>query len=492
MLRHESRPVETIDNVQFVEMSDSDFSPLVSKCTIKLVYVGQNRNGSFMSKDTLIKMAPTVRACPIVGYYREDIEDFGDHGHVITIEDGEIKFNVKTRPYGFVAPDARVWFQKFTDIDDFGNEVEHEYMMTTGYLWTGQFPEAQQVIDEGKGQSVELDEETLDGHWANDSKSGMDFFIINDAVFSKLCILGDDVEPCFEGASVTAGVESNYAEDTEFAHTLYTMIKQLQEIVGANEGGVIMPEQEALEEVKVVTDFVAGSGDTKDTKTDTKDSKAEKEDKAPSEEKAEPATEHVAQDKEDEQKTEEVAAEEEKKEEQTDAKKRECALEEEDKKDEKPEVDAKKRECALDEPAAETVAAPVVEATAAEVEEASVSSTFALEEENKELRAELEALREFKRSIENKEKDELIAKYHMLSDEDKADIIAHKEEYTLEQIDEKLAFIYVRNNVDFSTVDGQQESEDTDVNSLLSFSLDDSKDAEVVSDIQAAFRSMEN
>ena len=98
---------------------------------------------------------------------------------------------------------------------------------------------------------------------------------------------------------------------------------------------------------------------------------------------------------------------------------------------------------------------------------------------------------EFKLQIENEKKDALIAKYHMLSDEDKADIIAHKEEYTLEQIDEKLALIYVRKNVDFSTVDGHQE-EEADMDSILSFSLDDSKDAEVVSDIQAAFRSLEN
>lgn len=465
----QNRSVATIDSPEFIDIEP--YNPLISQCTIKVLYLGKNRNGSFIDKNTAIQMANSLPGTPIVGAWRKDIEDFGDHGHVITIEDGEIKFACKTVPYGFVAPNARVWFQKFTDTDAFGNETEREYMMTTGYLWTGQFEEAQKVIEQGQPQSMELDEETLDGHWANDSKSGMDFFIINDAVFSKLCILGDDVEPCFEGASVTAGVESNYAEDTEFAHTLYTMIKQLQEIVDVNEGGVIMPEQKALEEVKVATDFVVGSGDTKDTKIDTKDSKAEKEDKAPSEEKAEPATEHAAQNDKKEQAQEEVAAEEEKKEEQT---------------------DAKKRECALDEPAAEPVAAPVVEATVAEVDEAPVSSTFALEEENKELRAELEALREFKRSIENKEKDELIAKYYMLSDEDKADVIAHKEEYTLEQIDEKLALIYVRNNVDFSTVDGQQESEYTDVNSLLSFSLDDGKDAEVVSDIQAAFRSMEN
>ena len=77
----------------------------------------------------------------------------------------------------------------------------------------------------------------------------------------------------------------------------------------------------------------------------------------------------------------------------------------------------------------------------------------------------------------------------MLRDEDKADVVAHKDEYTLEQIDEKLALIYVRKNVDFSTVDGHQEEEEK-MDSILSFSLDDSEDAEVVSDIQAAFRAL--
>ena len=100
-------------------------------------------------------------------------------------------------------------------------------------------------------------------------------------------------------------------------------------------------------------------------------------------------------------------------------------------------------------------------------------------------------MRKFKLEVENREKDALIEKYHMLSDEDKADVIAHKEEYSLEQIDEKLALVYVRKNVDFSTVDGHKE-EDHVEDSILSFSLDDKKDAEVVSDIQAAFRSLEN
>lgn len=460
-----NRSVATIDRPEFIDIQP--YNPLISQCTIKVLYLGKNRNGSFIDKNTAIQMANSLPGTPIVGAWRKDIEDFGDHGHVITIEDGEIKFACKTVPYGFVAPDARVWFQKFNDIDDFGNETEREYMMTTGYLWTGQFPEAQKVIDEGQNQSMELDEEHLDGHWANDAKSGIDFFIINDAVFSKLCILGDDVEPCFEGASVLGGVDNNYTEETEFTHTLYTMIKQLQDIIGTTEGGKNMPEKpEELEQTEVVTEFVAGSGkdeEKKDeTQTETKDSDAEKEE-TPSEKEAEPA------------------ADEEKKE-----PKKEHALEESEQEaeEEKPET-----EHTLEEELAAEVE-PVVEHSAAEdVEPEPAKVNFALEEENKELRAELEALRQFKLDIENKEKDALIAKYHMLSDEDKADIVAHKEEYTLEQIDEKLALVYVRKNVDFSTVDGHQEEEEK-MDSILSFSLDDSEDAEVVSDIQAAFRAM--
>jgi hypothetical protein len=58
------------------------------------------------------------------------------------IIDGEgIKFKSLTQPYGFVSPDAKVWFQLFDDTDDFGNVIQREYLMTTGYLWVKQYPE---------------------------------------------------------------------------------------------------------------------------------------------------------------------------------------------------------------------------------------------------------------------------------------------------------------------------------------------------------------
>ena len=127
-----NRSVATIDAPEFINIQP--YNPLISQCEIKVFYLGENRNHSYITKDVAIQMANSLPGTPIVGAYRKDIEDFGDLGHVMRIEDGEIHFSCKTIPYGFVAPDAQVWFKKFLDTDEFGNEVEREYLMTTGYL----------------------------------------------------------------------------------------------------------------------------------------------------------------------------------------------------------------------------------------------------------------------------------------------------------------------------------------------------------------------
>ena len=227
-LPHKS--IATIDSPEFINLQPLDINPLMSKCEIKVFYIGENRNQSYISKEVALEMAKTLRGAPIVGYFKDSKEDFADHGNRMTIDDEGIHFDCLTKPYGFVAPDAQVWFQKFSETDEFGNELEREYLMTTGYLWTGQFEEAQSVIDEGKPQSMELDDETLQGHWAKNTKTGMEFFIINDAIVSKLCILGDDVEPCFEGASITAEntTPSKFTLDDDFKKSLFTMMKELE------------------------------------------------------------------------------------------------------------------------------------------------------------------------------------------------------------------------------------------------------------------------
>ncbi len=50
---------------------------------------------------------------------------------------------------------------------------------------------------------MELDEKLIDAHWTKDANGKPQFFIINEAIISKLCILGENCEPCFEGAQIT-------------------------------------------------------------------------------------------------------------------------------------------------------------------------------------------------------------------------------------------------------------------------------------------------
>lgn len=234
----------TIEAPEFINLQPLDINPLMSKCEIKVFYIGENRNHSYITKEVAEDMAKTLRGAPIVGYYKEEKEDFADHGERMIWDDEGITFDCLTKPYGFVAPDAEVWFQKFEEKDDFGNSIVREYLMTTGFLWTEQFPECKCVIEEGKGQSMELDEKTLDGHWSTNTQTGLEFFIINDATFSKLCILGDDVEPCFEGASVAATTFSKV--DDNFRKTLYTM---MQDLKFALEGGTNVDTEKTNVEV---------------------------------------------------------------------------------------------------------------------------------------------------------------------------------------------------------------------------------------------------
>ena len=217
--------VSVIKEPEFINLSPNDINPLVSNCQIKVLYVGENRNRSYISKEVAEDMAKSLRGTPIVGYYIEDKKDFGDHGEQLIIDGEGFHFNTLTKPYGFVAPDAKVWFQDFEDMDERGIKTVRTYLVTDGYLWTGQFEECRSLLTNAKSQSMELDSETLNGEWSNAVNNNYELFIINDAIFSKLCILGDDVEPCFEGANIAPK-----AYNLDFQKTLFSMVKDLQEI----------------------------------------------------------------------------------------------------------------------------------------------------------------------------------------------------------------------------------------------------------------------
>ena len=403
-LAHQS--IATINSPQFINLQPLDINPLMSSCQIKVLYIGENRNRSYISKEVATEMAKTLRGAPIVGYYKKDKQDFADHGEQLILDDEGIHFNCLTKPYGFVAPDAKVWFQDFEDKDDFGNSIVRTYLMTTGYLWSGQFEEAQQILNEGgKPHSMELDEKSLQGHWSTNIKENIEFFIINDAIFSKLCILGDDVEPCFEGSAITAPqVSTSFTLDNDFKHTLFQMMEELKyALKGGNNVADIkdkvsnlqVEEQSAIEE-KSTTDFTKNQDNiiessSNDNNTEVESSFEKKEEK-------------------EEEKTET---------------KEETSEEEESDEEEKEDEDKKKY-------------------TALQEKYNLLESNFsALEEEVIELR-------KFKANIQEKQKDDLISQFYMLSEEDKKDVMENKDKYSLDEIESKLAVICFKKKVNFN------------------------------------------
>lgn len=422
---------ELIGGVEFVNLADSDISPFVAECEIKICYSGNNRNGSNLSEDVLTNMAKTVRGCPIVGYFKEDKDDFRDHGREINISGDGMEFLCRTKPYGFVPPDAPLWFQKFSETNEDGSIVERKYLMTKGLLWRKQFEETEKIFNEGRPQSMELDDDSLEGYWAKQKNETFEIFIVTDATISKLCILGKDVEPCFEGANITS---PKISSGNNFTKDLYNMMKEFTYYSKSEGEFNLDANKTSIEEV------------------------FEKEEKKLPEE-----TDHACgSGSKDDKKKKYAGKEEDKKEKESSNSK--------DKKDEDNDDDEEKKKYSLLE-----------------------QKYLDLESKFSEIVKEYSELKAFKEDVETKRKDELIAEFYMLSNEDKADVIAHKKEYSYDEIDAKLSVIARKKKVNFS-IDPNVSNEDSNVPTTFACEHNDIGcfESELVSAIRATKAARDN
>ena len=462
--------------IEFINVQP--LNPLISKCQIKVCYVGDepNRNKSIITKEVAKKMANSLPGCPIVGYYNEDKEDFEGHNRSIDISGGTFKIKDTTRPYGFVDLGAKVWFQKFLDNDKY----EREYLMTEGWLWTGQYPECKRIINKGNNQSMELDENILDANWTKDEKGNLQFFIINDAIVAKLCTLGEEVEPCFEGSNITAPT-IQFSLDDKFKEELRSMMIELKELL-KNEGGekvftrynveigdnlwnaLFAHVNEAYNIVEVCEDneqkFAILTNEDKYYRLDfsiLEDGSLEfaeaniLEEYTPAETAQFDVTavEEYAKSKKEEEKTEdsEETGEEEKCPE-CGKPKSECTCEDEDEEKNK-ENKGKKSKYNLDEIQEYVELSEKYSLMENELNEVRGKVT-SLEEENASLLA-------FKKSVEKVEKQKMIDSFYMLSDAEKADVLENIDSYSLDDIEAKLSIICVRNKVSFNLNDNVTE-----------------------------------
>ena len=467
--------------VEFINITP--LNPLISKCQIKVCYVGDepNRNRSVITKETAKQMANSLPGCPIVGFFNEEKNDFEEHNRIIDISNGQFKIKDTTRPYGFVDLGAKVWFQKF--LDDGMNE--REYMMTEGWLWTGQYPECRRILSQGNNHSMELDEDTINAHWSKDGNGDPKFFIINEAIISKLCTLGEANEPCFEGASIGAPT-IQFAFEDGFKEQLFSMISELNDYL--NKGGEKVFTRYAVEigdalwtalyshvEGTYGIESVCEDGEQKFAVLTDADNKYYRldfsvaedgaitfaaeatllEEYTPSEEPqfdAEAVAEYAKSKKKDEEEPKDDEGSDDGDEEKCPKcgkKKSECECEDEPDEDDDDKKKGKKEKYNLE-----------------EIQEyVELSSNYAALETNysaaqariTELEGQLAELTTFKKSVEKAEKEKMIASFYMLSDEDKSDVMTNIDTYSLDDIEAKLSILCVRNKVSFNLDDDKND-----------------------------------
>ena len=500
------------------------YNPLISKCQIKVCYVGEkpNRNQSIITKEVARELANSLPGSPIVGWYNEATQDFEEHNHQIEISGGKLRFKDTTKPYGFVDLNAKCWFQQYQDGDDV-----HEYLVTEGWLWTGQYPEAKRIIEQGNNQSMELDQNSINAYWSKDDKGKPQFFIINEAIISKLCILGEDFEPCFEGAQIT---NVQFSLDDDFKSTLFSMMNDIQKLL--NEGGTPVTKYTVTVGDPVwtalysyidatypnietnVSDYsikgvyeedsqkftilqnnkdekyyrlnfelnenneFSASHDLVEVTNYTADEEPQFTEESVNEFVSEFKKKKDDEESKDEEKpidsgSEETPADD--KAEPAEKKDDESKEDSDDKSEEKEDEDPEKKK------------GKKVKYNLNEIQEyVDLKNNYdALEAKYNEMVTEFAVLKEFKANADREAKKEMINSFYMLSDGDKADCIANIDTYSLDDIEAKLSIICVRNKVSFA-----REDEESTSNDVTMYNLNDTSDEDSVPAWIKALRSV--
>lgn len=160
-----------------------EYNQVLTKGRCRIFYKGGNRNRTYITDEFAESLIATLPYTPIKGIYDGTAEDYTDHGR--QRYDGRI--------YGIVPENPNFSWENHLDEDG----IIREYACVDVLLFTSIYKEANEII--GQAQSMELYAPSIKGDWKY--INGKKFFVFTEGCFLGLQVLGDGVEPCFEGAS---------------------------------------------------------------------------------------------------------------------------------------------------------------------------------------------------------------------------------------------------------------------------------------------------
>ena len=194
-----------------------------------------NRNGSYIKDDVaeMLIASATKGDTPVVGFFDPESKGWASHtGPTLA------------SAYGYV--EYFDGWQPFTDTDG----VTRDYAVFSTVLFTKYFDEANFVV--GQNQSMELDINSIEGDWANIGDT--EYFVYTKAEIMGLCIIGDH-EPCFSVSSFFSKNDDTYKSQYEkFSSLLADLKAKVEEAENQpNEGGEHTMENNVTPEVNEPT-----------------------------------------------------------------------------------------------------------------------------------------------------------------------------------------------------------------------------------------------
>lgn len=178
------------------------YNEVTSKARCRIFYKYGNRNGTYITDEFAEKLLSTIAYAPVKGIFEYD--DYTDHG--TRRSEGRI--------YGIVPENYNLTWEAHIDEDG----VERTYACVDVIIFTALYKEANDIV--GKSQSMELYEPSLQYH--KQIIEGQQYIVFDAGCFLGLQVLGDEVEPCFEGAaffSLRENIEQAISKIQELTNT---------------------------------------------------------------------------------------------------------------------------------------------------------------------------------------------------------------------------------------------------------------------------------
>lgn len=209
---------------------------------LQLCFVGDNLNGSRITKESMEKALASTKYRPILGYMYED-EDGNPQfaGHNMHMENGEVVYD--EIPIGVMTEEATLKYDK---------DNEKDYAFSCGYIFE-EYTKAKEILEreEKCDVSVELSIREL----SFDAKDNI--LVLDDFFFSGVTILGynentgDKVNPAMPGSNITLADFSAKDHSIVYSDKLLQALDKINETLSKFEINSTRKEEATLENNKV-------------------------------------------------------------------------------------------------------------------------------------------------------------------------------------------------------------------------------------------------